>query len=244
MRMNYLDLLERQASAWGLSPGLAERECLLRYACLLASYDRARVIGTKDLDEIVLDHVLDSLSCFLFRPLSGAGRLADMGSGGGLPGIPIKIARPDLQVTLVESTGKKSRFLRQVADTLALEGVVVANARVEDLAQSRTHREAYDVVTARAVSRLAVVAEYCVPLLRVGGWAISMKGRLEPAELFEGERAVEALGARISERIRVPLLPEVGDRERQLVILEKVRATPARYPRRPGAATKRPLGSR
>jgi len=165
-----------------------------------------------------------------------------MGSGGGLPGIPVKIAKPDLQVTLVESTGKKSRFLQHAADTLALEGVTVANARVEDLAQSATHREAYDAVTARAVARLPVVAEYCVPLLQVGGWAISMKGRLQPDELSEGEWAAEALGARISERIRVPLIPEVGDRERQLVILEKVRETPARYPRRPGVATKKPLG--
>ncbi len=222
--------------------GAAERERLLRYAHLLASYDRANVIGTKNLDEIVLHHVLDSLSCFLFKPLFGAMRLADMGSGGGLPGIPVKIAKPDLQVTLVESTGKKSRFLRHAADTLALEGVTVANARVEDLAQSATHREDYDVVTARAVARLAVVAEYCVPLLQVGGWAISMKGGLEPAELSEGEWAVEALGARISERIRVPLIPEVGERERQLVILQKVRETPARYPRRPGVATKKPLG--
>ena len=216
---------------------------MLRYARLLATYDRANVIGTKDIDEIVLRHVLDSLSCFLFRPLSGVERLADVGSGGGLPGIPISIARPDLAVTLVESTGKKSSFLQYAADDLELEGVTVANERVEDLARRQAHRQAYDVVTARAVARLAVIAEYCVPLLRVGGFTISMKGGLDPAELSEGERAAEALGARVSERIQVPSMPEVGDRERQLVIREKVRETPARYPRRPGAATKRPLGA-
>lgn len=242
--MNSLGLLERQAGAWGLALGADECERLLQYARLLASYDRANVIGTKNLDEIVLRHVLDSLSCFLFRPLSGAGLLADIGSGGGLPGIPIKIASPGLQVTLVEATGKKTRFLRHAVDILALQEITVVNARVEDLARGPSQRAAYDVVTARAVSRLAVVAEYCVPLLRVGGWVISMKGPLEPDEVSEGERAAATLGARLSERIQVPSVPEVGDRERQLIVLEKVRETPPRYPRRPGAATKNPLGSR
>lgn len=242
-RMDYLGLIERQAGLWGLSLGLGERERLLRYARLLASYEAANVIGTKNLDDIVLHHVLDSLSCFLFRPLGDAHELADMGSGGGLPGIPVKISKPDLRVTLIESTGKKSRFLRYAADALALEGVTVANARVEELAQGELHRAAYDVVTSRAVARLAVLAEYCVPLLRVGGSAIAMKGRLEPAELSEGEKAAGVVGAQVSEVIRVPLLPEFGDRERRLVVLEKVRLTPPRYPRKPGAAAKRPLGS-
>lgn len=241
--MDYSGLLERQAGAWGLALGGAQRDLLLDYAGLLAAYDKSNVIGTKDLNRIVTDHVLDSLSCFLFGPLSGAGRLADVGSGGGLPGIPIKIAKPDLSVTLIESTGKKSRFLDHAAEALSLDGLAVANARVEDLAQSPAHRGAYDVTTTRAVAHLAVVAEYCVPLLRVGGCAISMKAGLEGVELSEGKRAVELLGAKISERIPVPLLPEVGDRERRLVIIEKVRETHPRYPRKPGTPTKRPLGA-
>ncbi len=216
---------------------------MLDYARLLASYDQSNVIGTRDLNSIVLNHVLDSLSCFLFGPLSSAGRLADVGSGGGLPGIPIKIAKPDLHTTLIESTGKKSRFLDYAAGVLALSGVTVADARVEDLARSSAHRGTYDVATTRAVAHLSVVAEYCVPLLRVGGCAISMKARLEGAELFEGRRAVELVGARISECIPVPFIPEAGDRERQLVIIEKVRETHPRYPRKPGTPTKRPLGA-
>jgi 16S rRNA (guanine527-N7)-methyltransferase len=241
--MDYPELLERQASAWGLFLGRVERDRLLEYARLLASYEQSNVIGTKDLNSIVLHHVLDSLSCFLFGPLSRAGRLADVGSGGGLPGMPIKIAKPDLQTTLIESTGKKSRFLDYAAGVLALDGVMVANARVEDLAHSSAHRGTYDVVTTRAVAHLSVIAEYCVPLLRVGGSAISMKARLEGAELSEGQRAVELVGAKISERIRVPSIPEAGDKERQLVIIEKVRETHPRYPRKPGTPTKRPLGA-
>jgi len=215
---------------------------LQEYARLLARYDCANVIGTRDLDRIMMDHVLDSLSCFLHEPLCRAGRLADVGSGGGLPGIPIKIMRPDLATTLVESTGKKARFLQHAVDVLSLRGVEVANTRVEDLGRTRAHRGAYDVVTCRAVARLSVVAEYCVPLLEPGGCAIAMKGRFEPKELAEGNRAVGTLGARVAEITKVSMLPEVGEKERNLVILEKIRATPDRYPRRSGIVAKRPLG--
>src|ERR671913_63545 len=240
--MDALGLMEEQAAAWGLRLGHDRRGRLREYARHLALYDRANVIGTGDLDRILLDHVLDSFSCFLHEPLFRARRLADVGSGGGLPGIPIKIMKPDLATTLVESTGKKAKFLRHAVDSLSLRDVEVVNGRVEDLGRTQGHRGVYDVVTCRAVARLSVVAEDCVPLLEGGGRAIAMKGRLEPEELAEGDRAVDALGAKVAEITRVPMLPEVGEKERNLVILEKFRETPARYPRRPGIVAKRPLG--
>ena len=242
--MDSISLLDEQVAAWGLRLDHGRREHLLEYANLLASHDRANVIGTRDLDGILLSHVLDSLSCFLHEPLFRAGRLADVGSGGGLPGIPIKIMKPDLTATLVEATGKKASFLRYALDSLGLDGVEVANARVEDLGRARAYRGAYDIVTSRAVARLSVVAEYCVPLLESGGWAIAMKGRLEQDELSEGRRAVDTLGARVAGITKVPMLSEVGEKERNLVILEKFRETPARYPRRSGVVAKRPLGVR
>jgi 16S rRNA (guanine527-N7)-methyltransferase len=242
--MGALGLMEVQAAAWGLCLGDERRGHLEQYAGLLARYDRANVIGTRDVDRILVDHVLDSLSCFLHEPLFRAGRLADVGSGGGLPGIPIEIVRPGLPATLVESTGKKAGFLRHAVGELSLRGVEVANARVEDLGRAPAHRGAYDVVTCRAVARLSVVAEYCVPLLNTGGFVIAMKGRLDSEELAEGRGALEALGAEVGEIARVPMLPEVGEKERNLVILEKTRETPARYPRRAGVAAKRPLGVR
>ena len=238
-----LDLVEAQVAAWGLRLDHDGRGCLQEYAGLLALYDRANVIGTRELDRILLDHVLDSLSCFLHEPLFRSRRLADVGSGGGLPGIPIKIMKPDLATTLVESTGKKAAFLQLAVDSLSLKGVEVARTRVEDLGRTHGHRGEYDVVTCRAVARLSVVAEYCVPLLKGGGRAIAMKGRLEPEELAEGQRAVDALGAKVAGTTRVPMLPEVGEKERNLVILEKIRETPTQYPRRVGIAGKRPLGA-
>jgi 16S rRNA (guanine527-N7)-methyltransferase len=242
--MDALCLVEIQAAAWGLRLGHERRGQLAAYAGLLAHYDRANVIGTRDMDGILKDHVLDSLSCFLHGPLFRAGSLADVGSGGGLPGIPIKILRPDLATSLVESTDKKARFLQHAVDELSLRDVEVANSRVEDLGRALAHRGAYDVVTCRAVARLSVVAEYCVPLLKTGGCAIAMKGRLEPEELAEANGALDVLGAKVAETTRVPMFPEVGEKERHLVILEKTRETPARYPRRAGIVAKRPLGVR
>jgi 16S rRNA (guanine527-N7)-methyltransferase len=156
--------------------------------------------------------------------------------------VPIKIVEPQLRTTLVEATAKKARFLRRAAETLALDKVEIVNARVEGVARTDEHRGIYEVATVRAVSRLSVVAEYCVPLLTVGGYAISMKGRLEDEELCEGERAADELGARLSHIIRVPRLPELDQKERCLVILEKVEETQGKYPRNVGVPAKKPLG--
>src|SRR5215211_5771159 len=197
--MDSLSLLEEQAAAWGLYLDGSRRECLLEYARLLASYDRANVIGTRDLDGILLAHVLDSLSCFLYRPLFGTGRLADVGSGGGLPGIPIKIVKPDLEATLVESTGKRASFLRYAVESLSLEDVEVANVRVEEFGRERGCRRAYDIVTSRAVARLFVVARFCLPLLEAGGRGGGIEGRFEEEGPAEGRRAADALGARVVE---------------------------------------------
>jgi 16S rRNA (guanine527-N7)-methyltransferase len=240
--MNELELVTLQAAEWGLRLEGGRLARLEAYARLLAGYEEANVIGTREIGRILLDHVLDSLGCFLFRPLADARRLADVGSGGGLPGLPIKICAPGQGVTLIESTGKKARFLRRVIDELSLTGTEVVNARVEDASRMVEHRGMYDVATARAVARLSVLAEYCVPLLKVGGWVVSMKGRLPDEELSEGERAADKLGARVSELIRVPHLPEVGEKERCLVVIQKVRETPGKYPRNVGMPAKKPLG--
>ncbi len=240
--MDTIETLRLQAAAWGLSLDPERLGYLEGYARLLRDYEEANVIGTRELRGVILDHVLDSLSCFLFEPLGAARSLVDVGSGGGLPGVPIKIVEPEIRATLVEATAKKARFLSRVVERLSLESVRVENARVEEIARADAHRGVYDVATARAVARLSVVAEYCVPLLRVRGHVISMKGRLEDEEIAEGERAAQKLGARFSQLIRAPRLPELEKKERCLVILEKTEETPREYPRNVGVPAKRPLG--
>lgn len=240
--MDPLELVRVQAAAWGLPLDAERLGRLEAFARFLSNYEEANVIGTRSARDVLLEHVLDSLSCFLFRPLDEARYLADVGSGGGLPGIPLKVVAPRLAVTLIEATGKKTRFLRRVVESLSLEELEVINGRVEEIGRMEAHRGGYDVTTIRAVARLAVVAEYCVPLLRVGGHVICMKGRLREEEVSEGERAVEMLGAEVREIISVPRLPELGEKQRALVILQKVGETPSRYPRSVGTPAKKPLG--
>ncbi len=240
--MHVRQLFVEQADQWGISEAEPVLNGLLPYAGLLSSYDTANVIGTRDPDTLLLDHVLDSLSCFLFRPLWQARSLVDVGSGAGLPGIPLKIASPKMSTTLIESTGKKARFLELATQTLGLSDATVKNQRVEEVAFEQDQRSGYDVATARAVSSLPVLAEYCVPLIREEGHVIAMKGELSAKELEKGERAAAKLGARLVEIISVPMNPEMRARDRNLVILQKVNPTPDAYPRRAGRATRRPLG--
>ncbi len=240
--MGALELVKLQVEAWGLGLDARRLGQLEKFARLLGNYEEANVIGTRDEREILLEHILDSLSCFLFKPLGEAERLADVGSGGGLPGLPIKLVAPHVRVTLVEGTAKKARFLRRTLETMSLDGATVLNERAEEVGRAGEHREGYDVTTARAVARLAVVAEYCVPLLRVGGHAVFMKGRLDREEISQGQRAAEKLGAEVAEIIPAPRLPEIGEKQRSLVIVRKVGETPNRYPRSVGVPAKRPLG--
>lgn len=217
---------------------------LLAYAQQLSRYEKANVIGTRHLEEILQRHVLDSLSCLLFAPLYEAKMLADVGSGGGLPGIPLAVALPGAEVSLFEATGKKAAFLRQASEELGLANVRVVNARVEESAREDAHRGAYDVCTVRALARLSVVAEYSVPLLRRGGTVVAMKGQMGTEERAEGERALGALGGRVREEMRVHYLPEIEEAERRLILLEKVGETPDTYPRRTGTPSRNPLGAR
>ena len=238
-----IESLVRQAESWGIRVSAAQKEVLLNYARELASYDKANVIGTAEVEDIILDHVLDSLSCLIFAPLGRAGSLVDVGSGGGLPGVPIRILRLQMSVTLLEATGKKAHFLRQVVEKLQLEGVNIVNDRAETVGRLPEHRGGYDVATVRAVAALDVIFEYCIPLIKLGGYMVSMKGFLDEQEVEAGERAARVLGAKVCEVVKVPFLPEISDKQRNLVILRKFAETPERYPRKNGVPRKNPLGA-
>ena len=164
-------------------------------------------------------------------------RLVDVGSGAGFPGLALKIARPRLDVTLVEATGKKVAFLDHAIAELGLRGVIAIHARAEELGRDRAHRDSYDLATARAVASLAALLELCAPLLRVGGHALFPKGPAIAEELAAGRRAAPALGVRILDA--APL----GESGTRLVLIEKTAPTPDRYPRRAGIPAREPLGT-
>lgn len=188
--------------------------------------------------DIATKHFLDSFTALAVRRWTGRERIVDIGSGAGFPGLALRLALPATRVTLVESMGKKARFLEEVTSTLGIEDVEVRNERAEALA--RTRRERYDVGTARAVGTLGAIVEYLLPFLRVGGDAIAWKGRVD-AELPGARKACAAIGGEI---VKITPTSELGLGAilpgRSLVVIRKVRATPSRYPRSPAEAKRRP----
>lgn len=200
---------------------------------------RFNLTAVRDVEGVRTKHFLDSLTCVLAWKENSPGRLIDIGTGAGFPGIPLKIIQPAMQLTLVESVGKKADFCRLVVQELGLEKVQVLQARAEDLGQQPAHREQYDWAVARAVANLPVLVEYLLPLVRVGGGILAQKGEGGPAEAQQAERAIRLLGGRI--RVLTPvLLPGIVE-ERYLVIIDKIARTPPQYPRRVGLAAKKSL---
>ena len=188
--------------------------------------------------DIARKHFLDSFTALAARRWTGRERVVDVGSGAGFPGLALRIALPKIRLTLVESVGKKVRFLEDVCAVLGLTDVEICNERAEALGRER--RDRYDVGTARAVGTLGQVGEYILPFLRVGGDAIVWKGRLD-AELPGAQKACAALGGEIVSIVPTASLG-VGDvlPGRNLVVIRKTRATPLRYPRTSAEARRRP----
>lgn len=207
---------------------------------LLAWNKIHNLTAIRDSEGVRSKHFLDSLTCMLAWRDQPPKRLIDIGTGAGFPGIPLKIVMPRMHLTLVESVGKKVEFCRHMVEVLGLENVVCLQARAEELGLSRDHREKYDWAVARAVANLPVLAEFLLPLVRVGGGMLAQKGETGPAEAHKADRAIHVLGGRIKQLIPV-LLPGVTE-ERYLVVVDKVSATPPGYPRRVGLPAKRPIG--
>src|SRR5215211_7260776 len=213
---------------------------LMRYEKELLEWNQKfNLTAIRDVESIRTKHFLDSFSCVLAWKETPPNHLIDVGTGAGFPGIPLKILYPNLKLTLVESVRKKAIFCQHIVSMLGLEHVDVIQARAEDLGQNPNHREKYDWATARAVANLNVLSEYLIPLVKVGGMALAQKGESGPAEAQSAEEATKLLGGKLKQLIPVNL-PSVAE-DRYLVVVEKVAATPPRYPRKPGIPMKMPL---
>lgn len=193
----------------------------------------------RDVESIRTKHFLDSYSCVLAWKANPPLRLVDVGTGAGFPGLPLKIIYPNMHVTLVESVGKKAMFCQHIVSKLGLEDVEVIHARAEEVGQNPAHRETYDYAVARAVANLNILSEYLLPLIKIGGTMLAQKGEGGPAEAQSAEKAMKLLGGKLKQLIPVNL-PGVAD-DRYLVLVDKVAATPPKYPRNAGMATKSPL---
>jgi 16S rRNA (guanine527-N7)-methyltransferase len=200
---------------------------------LLATNAEFNLTAVTNREEAWLRHIADSLSLAPeLRTFASDSKVIDVGSGGGLPGIPLAIAFPSMRFTLLESTGKKAHFLEQTAQKLGLSQVRVVSERAEDFAQGKG-RERFDVATSRAVSRLPVLLELTLPFVRVGGASLAIKGEQAEAEVSESKRALEVLFGVVSHVTRT----QTGT----VVRVDKTGRTPARYPRRNGEPKRRPL---
>ncbi|HEY7032529.1 MAG TPA: 16S rRNA (guanine(527)-N(7))-methyltransferase RsmG [Thermomicrobiales bacterium] len=227
------------AASGGVDETARERLAVYRDA-LLEWNERFNLTAVKDPDGVDRRLIGDALRLLPAIDGFGAARLVDVGTGAGLPGLVLKIARPDLDVTLIEATGKKVAFLRHAIAMLGLEGVEALHGRAEELGRDPRYRGRYDLATARAVAALPVLVELCLPFLRVGGRALFPKGPELGTEFAEGERAAALVGGRIESAEVLPI--GAGEPVTRLVIAAKIRETPYRFPRRSGVPAKEPLG--
>ncbi len=226
------------AEAYGIEFDAGDLERLGEFlSLLLEANTRFNLTAVTDPDEAWVKHVFDSLTLLPYVVSAEAGHVIDVGSGGGLPGVPLAIALPEVDFTLLEATGKKADFLRDVAERMDLANVDVISDRAETIAHDlENHREQYDLVLARAVGRLVVLAELAVPLARVGGHVAAIKGAKASQEIEEAAGALRLLHSGVVETTRTP----TGT----IVLIEKLRRTAKRYPRRPGEPKRAPLGVR
>ena len=228
--------LAEKCSTWNITLTGTQLDQLDQYAELLVSYNqKVNLTAITDPEGIEDKHFVDSL-LFACQP-EVAGKMVDVGAGAGFPGIVTKIYKPDLDLTLMEPTGKRVDFLRYACETLGLKGVSFAKERAEEAAR-KSWREQFDLVSARAVAALPVLSEYCLPLAKVGGHFLAMKGASAAEELEAARGAIKKLGGQYKET-RSFQLP--GGDARSLVLIEKISQTPTVYPRNGGKIAKAPL---
>jgi len=212
----------------------------IHFRLLVAAGKKFNLTGIVAEKEVAIKHYLDALTCLkVIKNGQEKVSLMDIGTGAGLPGIPIKICRPEIDLTLVEAQKKKTLFLEQIKDVMALNKLKIVCARAEDIGRNQDYRGKYDWVVARAVSDLKVIAEYGLPVVRTGGYFLAMKGPKATEEINNAAGPVKILGGQIEANISVKL-PVTGE-ERNLVLIKKIRPTPEKYPRRAGIPRKRPL---
>jgi 16S rRNA (guanine527-N7)-methyltransferase len=235
------EFIENAWSLFGIRISDDQRSAFTIYEQQLLDWNTRYNLTAIDIPkQIRIKHFLDSLSCILAMRNTPIDRVTDVGTGAGFPGLPLKIICPKMNLTLIESVSKKTAFCQHITRSIKLSGVEILQQRAEAVAAQPDTREQSDWAIARAVATLPILVEYLIPLVRVGGFALAMKGESGPAEAQSAEQAIQILGGQIHQLIPVTL-PGVED-QRYLVVIEKIAATPDRFPRRIGIPAKRPLG--
>ena len=215
--------------------GEQKQQFLTYYEYLVEKNKVMNLTAITEYEEVITKHFLDSLavvktSCFKSEKLAGK-RLIDIGTGAGFPGIPLKIAFPELEILLLDSLNKRINFMNEVTEMLGLTKINTVHGRAEDYAKQKGYRESFDFCVSRAVANLSTLSEYCIPFVKQGGCFISYKSGSVDQELIQAEKAVKILGG------------QGEDMDRSFVVIRKAKPTPKKYPRKAGLPSKEPLGA-
>ena len=231
---------DQELETLGIQLTDVQKEQFDRYYELLIEWNRVmNLTGITEYDEVNLNHFTDSLTIVRIKEMKNVSTLIDVGTGAGFPGIPIKIAFPHIKVTLLDSLNKRIKFLNQVVEELDLKDVVTLHGRAEDYAKKEEYRERFDLCVSRAVANLSTLSEYCLPFVKKGGCFISYKSADSDGEIEQSKKALDILGGKIEKADKF-MLPG-SDMGRALVMVEKVKSTPRKYPRKAGVPSKEPL---
>lgn len=235
-----VETLIRGSQELGIDLNDKDIERFKRYKELLKEWNtKINITAITDDVEIDIKHFLDSLTPYITNMFNGNKKIIDIGTGGGFPGMPLKIVNEELNITLLDSLNKRINFLNEVISFLELEGIEAIHGRAEELGRTKEYREVYDICISRAVASLETLCEYCMPFVKVGGYFISMKGPDIEEELENSQNAIKTLGGKLIEK-KIIKIPE-SDIEHSLLIIEKISKTPTKYPRGGGKPRKNPL---
>ncbi len=211
-----------------------------KYKKLLLEWNnKINITAITDEQEVDIKHFLDSLTILKTESINNGDKIIDVGTGGGFPGIPLKIVNDKSEVVLLDSLNKRIKFLNEVINDLNLTDISSIHGRAEEYGRTEEYREKFDVVVSRAVASLNILSEYCLPFAKVGGLFIAMKSSQTEEEIIEAEHAINTLGGRIEKQLDVEL-PFICIVHR-LIIIRKIKSTPVKYPRNPGKPKKNPL---
>ena len=233
-----LEKFEHGLNELGITLSGEQMQQFLTYYEMLVEKNKVmNLTAITEFDEVVEKHFLDSLSLVKAYDLTKPVRILDLGTGAGFPGIPLKIAFPELEIVLADSLNKRILFLDEVIAKLGLQKITTVHARAEELARNKEYRETFDLVVSRAVANLASLSEYCVPFVKLGGKFISYKSGEIEEELTNAKRAIFLLGGKTEEVVKFDLY----EQKRSFVLIKKEKGTPKTYPRKAGTPTKSPL---
>ena len=232
---------EKDCKALGVTLSDEQIQQFLKYYEMLVEWNEVmNLTAITEYDEVMKKHFVDSISLCKAYDVTQNKTVIDVGTGAGFPGLALKIAFPDLQVTLLDSLNKRINFLNEVISQLGLQNVETIHGRAEDFGRDAKYREQYDYCVSRAVANAATLSEYCLPFVKVGGAFVPYKSGKIDEELEQGTKAIESLGGSIADVIRFELTGAEADRS--LVVIDKIAKTAKKYPRKAGVPSKEPIG--